>query len=271
MPLKTMDSNTPALVMPAYLWGTHEWTRHHAKQEGRRCAESFLESGHLPKPPEGLEVEDGAIVITEGIVDFIQDRPAWRLYMVDEVLNGMCEVLNWRGYRPMCEVYESTACETSWGALYYATAQIHPFGAQRISLRLKGVVRGWNALSRIRYLFKSMDTPSSLDELVEVTCGWATVAWCPEEGGSLQTRLAAAATRMGQASREDSLEAILRQLPLALSRSPHLKHRETLSDFVFCREHFAALDEDSFDDVSAAEPYNVMRFLRLWDKELDLQ
>jgi len=218
-----------------------------------------------------LEIQEGSVVFLRGVVDFIHDRPAWRLYMVEETLEGICETLNWRDYRPMCEAYEAMAREMAWGALYYTFSQPHPIGAQRTALRLRGVLRFWDSLSRVRYLFKSKDVPSSLDGVMEVMCGWAVTAWCPGEGGSLQARLGIAAERMGRASREDSLEAILRQLPRALSMSPNLKHREALSDLSLCREHFASLDDASFDDVSTAEPHNVMRILRLWDKDLDLQ
>ncbi len=96
-------------------------------------------------------------------------------------------------------------------------------------------------------------------------------AWCPEGESSVRARLERAAERMARATREDCLEAILRQMPRALAAERDLKHREVLADPSFQREHLATLDSRSFERVSGACTSDLLALLFEWDDELGLQ
>ncbi|WP_152621827.1 hypothetical protein [Archangium violaceum] len=78
-------------------------------------------------------------------------------------------------------------------------------------MRLRAVLRFRVPLQSVRYLFKHLGAAHTLDELMMAACGWA-------------------AERMAHATREDCIEAILRQKPRALSSSRSLKHRKVLAD-----------------------------------------
>ncbi|WP_232537293.1 hypothetical protein [Cystobacter fuscus] len=82
------------------------------------------------------------------------------------------------------------------------------------------------------------------------------------------TRLELAAKRMARATREDSLEAILRQLPRAVSLAGELKHRDVVADPAFQRERLLALEPVSFEHVSGACTAVLLENVYDWDRQL---
>jgi len=75
-------------------------------------------------------------------------------------------------------------------------------------------------------------------------------------------------TRMARATREDCLEAILRQMPRALAAARDLKHRNVLADPALLRQRFASLDPDTFERVSGAATPELLGQLYTWDRQL---
>jgi hypothetical protein len=259
----------PPLKMPSFLYGTYPAVHRKARATGRRCAASYLEHGSLPAPRELREVSPGEVVILKQVVDFRKEIAAWRLYMDSDVRESLHEALRWQDTFHVSDVYEASSRDTTWGALYYATSHIAPMDAGRVALRLEAVLRFWDSLQSARYLFSSPGTPLTLDELMAEACDWAMQAWCPEGGESVRACLAVAAERMGRATREDSIKAILRQLPRALPFARGLKHRDVLADPNLWRERLATLDPESFGRISAALTANLLQRLYLWDGELE--
>jgi hypothetical protein len=237
-------------------------------REGRRCAEQYQQDGSLSAPRELLEVPPGEVVITEKVIDLQKGRPSWRLYMVSEVKDALYKALDWKDASHVRDVYEASIRDTPWGALHHAVAYVAPMDAERIALRLQAVLRFWDSLQSAHYLFGSADALLTLDELMGAACDWAMDAWCPEGGASVRTRLDVAAERMARATREESIEAILRQLPRALPLAHGLRHREALANPKLWRERLATLDMESFERISAAMTANLLEHLYIWDKQL---
>jgi hypothetical protein len=87
----------------------------------------------------------------------------------------------------------------------------------------------------------------------------------------IQTRLKLAAERMAQATREDCMQAILREMPRALTSARNLKHREVLTDPSFLRERLEELPLEAFERVSSACISDLLGQLSTWDRELGKQ
>lgn len=100
---------------------------------------------------------------------------------------------------------------------------------------------------------------------------WAMEAWCTAGLTSIKQRLEVAAAQMAQATREDSTQAILRQMPLAIEHARGLKHREVLVEPEFIRQHLAALGPAAFERVSGAFTSHLIELLYDWDQELEMQ
>jgi hypothetical protein len=260
----------PLLEMPSFLFGPSAVVHRKAMREGKRCAGKYRKDGSFPLPRELLEVPRGEVVIACGGVDFVRSQPAWRLHMVASVIDGLCKALEWKDMRHVCDLYESFARETVWGALYFAVSHIAPMDAARVGLRLEAMFRFWDSLQSARYLFSSPSALLSLDELMKDACDWVVTAWCPEGGESIRFCLKVAAERMARATKEDCIDAILRQLvvvlPYALARG--LKHPDVFSSPRLWRERLATLAPDAFARISSAWPANVLERLYLWDKQL---
>jgi hypothetical protein len=218
-----------------------------------------------------LEVPPDTVVLTHEVTDFQRERPAWRLYMVFNVVSGLCEALDWQNAFQVSDAYEAFSRETAWGALYYATAQEAPMSAERTALRLKAVLRFWEPLQSVRYLFKTLNAVLTLEGLMMASNDWAMDAWCPAGEGAVSTRLEMAAQRMACATKEDSIEAILRQMPRALESTRDLKHRHVLADPSFQRERLAVLAPEAFERVSGACTSDLLGQLYAWDRQLDQQ
>ncbi|HEX8436342.1 hypothetical protein [Archangium sp.] len=258
----------PSLQLPSFLHGLYPTVQRKAREEGLRCGHQYREAGTFPAPQQLLEVQPGEVVVTQNVVDFQHERPSWRLYMVSDVMNGLWEALDWPNTYEVDERYEAFCRETAWGALYFAIAQGAPMSAERTAQRLQAVLRFWEPLQSVRYLFRTLEASLTLEELMEASCAWAMDAWCPEGEGSVLARLERAVERMARATREDSLEAIFREMPRALAYARDLKHRKVLADPTFQRERFATLDPRAFDRVSSACTSGLLEKLYDWDHEL---
>jgi hypothetical protein len=260
------------LRLPSFLHGTYAFVHQKTRREGHRCSEQYRKSGTFPSPQQMLEIPSGELVLTHGVADFQHERPAWRLYMVSDVMSGLWEALDWQDTFAVGDAYEAFFRETAWGALYFATAQMSPVSAERTALRLQAVLRAWEPLQSVRYLFKTLGATLTLEELMAVSCGWAINAWSPagDASVSVRTRLQTAVERMARATREDCIEAILRRMPLALSSERSLKHWQVLSNPALQRERLAALDPEEFERVSGARTSDLIGYLHDWDHELGM-
>ncbi|QRN99084.1 hypothetical protein JRI60_08710 [Archangium violaceum] len=260
-----------SLRMPSFLHGTYSAVHQKTRKEGLRCGEQYLKNSSFPAPLETLVVPPGEVVIAHEVVDFARERPAWRLYMVSHVMSGMSEALDWQNTFPMRDAYEAFFRETPWGALYFATSLEAPRSAERMALRLQAVLRFWETLQSARYLFSSPNAALTLEELMTAACDWAMDAWCPVgEEASVRARLETAAGHMARATREDSIEAIFREMPRALAHARNLKHRDVVAHPTFQRQRLTTLDPLAFERVSGACTSDLLEKLYDWDHELGM-
>ncbi|WP_375771050.1 hypothetical protein NR798_09150 [Archangium gephyra] len=262
---------TPSLQLPSFLHGTFRSVQQKAKREGLRCGEQYQKDGTFPLPRQLLEVPLGEVVVVRDVVDFLHERPAWRLYMVSDVMSGLRESLDWQNTLSMRTAYEAFFRETAWGAVFFATTYLHPMSAERMAQRLQAVLRFWEPLQCARYLFKKLGEAHTLEELMVASCDWAMDAWCPGQDAPVRERMALAAERMARATREDCIEAIFREMPRALAHAGKLKHRNVVADPVFQRERLATLDARAFERVSGALTGELISLLLDWDHELGVQ
>lgn len=260
------------LQLPSFLHGPSIAIKSKTKAEGRRCGKQYQLNGTLPQPRELRLVAPNEVVFTHNVVDFQDQLPAWRLYMLPEVMMTLYDV-DEKNHRHLGNLYETIFRETAWGALYFALSGRAPESAERIALRLQAVLRFWDSLQHGRYLHKKLNTFMTLEELMIAACGWAMDAWSPEEGASVCSRFSVAAERMARATREDCVEAILRQLPriLAFADRNKLNHPQVVMDATAWREHLATLDAPEFERISAVRPGAVLQRLYIWDRQLDVQ
>lgn len=256
-----------ALQMPSFLHGTYSAVQQKTRKEGLRCSEEYKNHGTFSLPQHMLGVSPEEVVLTQGVADFQHGRPVWRLYMVSDVMSTVWEVLEDHDSRVLRDAFESFFWETPWGALYFALEQMGPVSAACTAPRLQAVLRYWEPLQSARYLFNTLGAVLTLEQLMVASCGWAMDAWCPGDA-PVRERLEQAAKRMAVATREDSIEAILRQLPRALASERSLKHRQVLADPVFQRERVTALDDGSFERASGACTSDLIGLLLDWDKQL---
>jgi hypothetical protein len=263
---------TTTLQLPSFLHGTYTSIERKAKAEGRRCGKHYQLSGTFPQPHELRTIAPGEVVFTHNVVDFQDDLPAWRLYMVPEVMMSLYDI-DEKNHRQLGKLYETSFRETAWGALYFAISGRAPESAERMALRLQAVVRFWDSLHHGRYLHKKLNTFMNLEELMTAACGWALDAWCPEEGESIRSRFEVASERMTRATHKDCIEAILRQLPhiLPFADRNKLTHPEVVMDASSWREYLATLDTQAFERISGVQPGSVLQRLYIWDRELDIQ
>jgi hypothetical protein len=204
------------------------------------------------------------------VTDFERERPTIRLYMVSTLMGALTEALKWQNTFQVRDRYEAWCLDAAWGSLYFAVAQPGALRAERVARRLQAALRFWEPLQSAHYRFKTLKTTLSLEDLLVASCDWAMEAWCPEGAASARARLEVAAERMAQATREDSIEAILRQMPKALVHAQGLKHREVLANPVSLRQHLITLDQASFDRMSAACTSDLLEHLYDWDHQLGM-
>lgn len=261
----------PSLRMPSILYGPYDWVEQQALEEGYRCAEQCRKSGSISLPGELLLVPPGEVLVTRAVVDFQRESPAWRLHSVSKVIGGLRRGLDWQNLSPALELLEASYREAAWGALDFALSQRAPMDTEHMAQRLAAVLRFWAPLQSVRYLYSSPSARLTLEELMMTACDWTLTAWCPESEGSIPRRLEKAAESMGRATKEDSIEAILRQLPHALPFARGLDHPRVLGDPRRWREHLATLAPDTFARLSAACPTEVIEHLYDWDEQLGKQ
>jgi hypothetical protein len=271
IPMAMEPNPSPSLEIPSFLFGPHALVHRRAMGEGRRCASRYRKDGTLPSPRELLQVPPDGLVVMKAVVDFSREQPAWRLYMMGDVREGLYKALDWKDTARARLAYEESFRETAWGALHYAVTHVAPMDVGCYALRFKALLRSWDSYQSPRYLYTSPAALLTLDELMMAACGWAMEAWCPEVGASVRARLEVAAERMALATREDCIEAILRQVPRVLPFAPPLKHPKVLADPAFWHERLATLEPESFDRISSAMSANVLERLCLWDRQLELQ
>ncbi|WP_257458203.1 hypothetical protein [Archangium lipolyticum] len=267
-----MTSGQPAsLQLPAFLHGTYPSVQRKTRKAGQWFGEQYRKNGTFPLPREVLEIPPGEVVSTLGVADFQHEQRVWRLYMVSNVLEALWETLEDQNSLAVRNAYEESFHDTAWGALFFALAQMGPVSAERAASRLRAVLRFWEPLQTARYLFMNPGTAHTLEELMVASCPWALDAWCPEEEPPVRARLELAVERMARATREDSIEAILRQMPRAISSESGLKHRQVLADPAFQRERLASLAPLAFERVSAARTADLIGLLHDWEHELGMQ
>lgn len=266
-----LSSVSSALRMPSFLHGIYPSVRRNTQAYGRQCGEQYQKDGSFRVPRKLLEVPPGEVVIAHEVVDFQRERTAWRLYMVSNILGGVYDVLGLQNPYPARDAYEAFCRETAWGALHFAIEPMGPVSAERTAARLQAVLRFWEPLRTVRYLFKRLGTPLTLEELMTAACDWAMDAWCPVGEADVRARLEKAAERMARATREESLEAILRQMPRALALARGLKHRDVLADPMFQRRRFDELEPLLFERVSAACTGDLLERAYAWDRQLERQ
>jgi hypothetical protein len=262
---------TAALQLPSFLHGTFRSAQQKARREGLRCGEQYREQGSFPFPRQMVEVPPGEVLVAHDVVDFQHERPAWRLYMVSNVMDALLDTVDRQNSSSTRDAYEAVFLKTAWGALYFALAQMGPVSAKRTAKRLQAVLRFWEPLQCARYLFKKVGTAHTLEELMVASLDWAMDAWCPLGDASVRERLAMVAERMEQATREDCIEAIFREMPRALAHAGKLKHWKQVADPDFQRERLATLDPWFFERVSSARPGDLIWLLTNWDRELEEQ
>jgi hypothetical protein len=267
-----MDTGQPlSFQMPSFLHGPSSSVQRKTRAEGRRCAKQYRQDGSFPTPRELLTVSPGEVVRVHEVADLQREHPSWRLYMLGGVTDSLCETLDWENSRQVSDSYEAFCRETAWGALYFLVSQEAPLSASRVATRIQAVLRSWEPLQSVRYLFKTLNVVLTLEELLMAASNWAMEAWCPAEIVSIKQRLEVAAAQMAQATREDSTQAILRQMPLAIEHARGLKHREVLVEPEFIRQRLAALEPAAFQRVSGAFTAHLIELLYDWDHELEMQ
>lgn len=258
----------PSLQLPSFLHGPSASVQRKVRAEGQRCATQYQKDGSFAVPRELLTVPPTEVVVAHEVADFQREQPAWRLYMLGGVTDALCEALGWNESRQVSDLYEAFCRETAWGALYFAIAQEAPLSAARMAIRLQAVLRFWEPLQSVRYRFKSLSAALSLEELLTTSCDWLLEAWAPLSEGLVRTRLEAAVGRMAQATREDSTEAILREMPRALAHAHGLRHPAMLADPTFLRQRLATLETAAFERVSGAFTAHLIELLYDWDQQL---
>ncbi|MFL5350321.1 MAG: hypothetical protein ACJ8AT_36570 [Hyalangium sp.] len=254
--------------MPSFLHGSYAEVSRKTRQEGQRCGEQYRDQGSFPAPRELLEVPAGEVVVAHDVVDFQHERPVWRLHMMANVMSALYETVEPQKTFQARDAYEDVCRATAWGALYFTIAPTGPVSAERTSRRLQALMPFWEPLQSVRYLFKTVNAALTLDELLSTACDWAMEAWSPVGEGSVRTRLELAAERMGRATHEDSIEAILRQMPRALQHAQGVKHRDVLANPEFLRQRLASLSHEAFTHLSAAWTAGLIRQLHVWDRQL---
>lgn len=242
-----------------------------SSKEGHRCGERYQQDGSFPSPHSLRDVPPGEVVIAHEVADFQREQPAWRLYLLSRVMTGLYEATDFQNTLQVRDAYEAFCRESAWGALYFAITHPSPVSAEHTALRLQALLRFWEPLQSARYLFTSPSTALTLEDLISDACSWTMEAWCPGEEGAVHDRLELAAERLARATRDDSIEAVLRQLPRALATASGLKHRELLSEPAFQRRRLATLSVEAFARISGACTGYLIELLYDWDHQAGAQ
>jgi hypothetical protein len=265
-----MDFEEPSrLHLPSFLRGSYRSVRTMTREEGKRCAAHYLQEGSFPVPRTVGEVPFGEVVLLHEVADFHRDEAAWRLYLSSNVVDGLCEALDWRDSLQVSDLHESWCRTFPWGALCAAVAQEAPRSTTRTVLRLRAVLRFWRPLESARYRYKSLGDPLSLEGLMAASQEWVIQSWGSSDAGPIRARLEGAVERMAHATREECLEVIVRDMSRLLPFAKGLRHRSRMAEPSFIRPRVAALDPGSFERMSGACPSDLLEKLYDWDREFD--
>lgn len=266
-----MTPQPPSVLrLPSFLQGTYSSVQQKVRREGLRCGTQYREDGSFPAPRQMLELPPGQIILAHEVTDFQRELPAWRLYMVSNLMVALSQSPQKKHDPfPVRTDYETVFRETAWGALFFLTSHMYPMSAERTAQRLQAALRFWEPLQPSRYLFKKLGTVLTFEELMSAACGWALDAWDPGGAGAVYERLEKVARRMAQATREDCIEVILQRIPYALEHAGKLTHRSVVADPVFQRERLGVLNQRSFDMISGVYTGDLIGQLVDWDRQLD--
>ena len=255
------------LQLPTFLQGSYLTVENAARAEGLRCSHQYQSHGTFTSPRELGTVSPKDVVFTHSVADLQHHQPAWRLYLVSEVVTTLCDT---KSPRHIDELYEAAFRQTAWGALSFVLSASAPESAARTARRLQAVLNFWSNLEHGRYIHRQLNTFLTRDELLATACGWVLDAWLPAEGGPLHSKFERASQLMARATRDDCVEAILRQLHslFPLVEMKKLTHPALVTQLGPWREHLSTLDTASFDRISAARPAELLRRLYQWDRQL---
>jgi len=260
---------SPVLEFPAMLHGPLGAIRREVSAKGQGWAREYLETGAFTQPRRMLQVPPGEPLVMHSAAEFeFIRRSSWRVHMLVSVFRSLNEGVPEAEYPRAREAFESFCLSTPWGALYHAVSPPPLRSAERMAKRLAALLRFWDVLQGPRYAYRVPDTHHTLDDLMDSIYGMTLGAWCPGGAASVREHLVLTVERMARATREDSLEAVLRVIPILVRANTDLKHREVLSDPGFLRERLAALPPEDFESFSSAYRYAVNGLLCAWDREL---
>jgi hypothetical protein len=100
--------------MPSFLHGIYPAVRQRTRKEGTRCGEQYLQDGSFPAPRQMLEVPPGEVVMVHELADFQHEHPAWRLYLVSNIMGGLYEALDWQNVFPVRDAYAFAPPAGAW-------------------------------------------------------------------------------------------------------------------------------------------------------------
>lgn len=171
------------MLIPSCLHGTFDSISRKTYEEGLRCGEQYMRDGSFLAPRELVEIPAGEVLIAHEVVDFSPWEPAWRLYMQSRVEGGISEATSYQNTFEILDEFGAFLQETAWGAIYYVTSPSGPLSAVRAAVAVKAVLRFWEPLQSVRYLYRVLGVPQTLEQLMVAACDWAVDAWCPARGG----------------------------------------------------------------------------------------
>lgn len=258
----------PGLELPAMLHGLQRTILREVRAKGRQWAREYLKTGRFTPPQHMLQLAPGELLVLHpGADSNLVPQPRWRVHLFADVFSFLSEGVPQEERQRLEEAFESFCLGTPWGALYHCVAPPPPRSAERMAGRLAALLRFWDELQVARFAFW-FERPYTLAELVEDIYGKTLEAWCPGGPASVREHLALTVGRMSQATREESMEALLRVIPALVEVDTGFEHRETLGDPGFLSVHLRALSPRDFEDISSAYPYTVTLQLADWDRTL---
>jgi hypothetical protein len=261
------SEHSPVLEFPAMLHGTTTVIRRKVRVAGQGWAREYLKTGAFSQPRRMRQVQPGEVLVMHSGAEFDLGITRWWMHMFVSVFTSLHEGVPDEEYQRTKVAFESFCLSTPWGALYHVASPPPPRSAERMANRLASVLRFWEVLQGPRYAFR-FGKKYTLEELLEDLYRKTLEAWCPSGPASIREHLALTVEHMARATREESLEALVRVMPMLVEGDTDLKHHEVLSDPDFLRERLSALPPKKFESLSGTELYTVAEQLAAWDREL---
>ena len=75
--------------LPSYLYGSFQAIERATRQQGYRLANQYQQHGNLLPLPELAPVPFSELILAHEVVDFHRERPAWRAYMVGNIIRRL--------------------------------------------------------------------------------------------------------------------------------------------------------------------------------------